>query len=274
MNDKIIHPFRHSSCMIKNRSGIVLEAAAALDQRGYPNKELINENISESFQDEVEIRLSPMKPLVSCILPTANRYKYIPLAIDYFLQQDYSNKELIIIDDGKESIGSIVPDDAQIKYYYTEPLGTVGVKRNYACDKANGEIIMHWDDDDWHASDWISKQVEFLLLSEADICGIEHVHFFSPITDTFWAGTAMNRNHPSNAHPWLNGATLAYWKSFWKKHPFLDKQKGEDDEFVMRSGAKIFAHDYIDGFVALLHPNNTTVKYFEDIRHKMKPGNV
>lgn len=206
--------------------------------------------------------------LVSCIMPTANRQKYIPYAIANFLSQDYPNTELVIIDDGKESISSLLPDHSKIKYFYTEPIGTIGKKRNDACKKANGQIIMHWDDDDWYAPDWISKQVDFLITSRADICGIEHVNFYSTQTDTLWVGTAKNRNNPAKPNQWLNGATIGYWKTFWVEHPFQDLQTGEDDNFIKNTGAKVFAHDYIDGFVSVLHPYNTTVKYFEGPIHK------
>lgn len=203
-------------------------------------------------------------PLVSCIMPTANRAKYVPFAIRYFLEQDYPKKELIIVDDGKDSIEYLLPKNPNIQYFYSKPLGTIGVKRNYACRQAKGEIIMHWDDDDWHAPDWISKQVNYLTTSGANVCGIEHVHFYSPVRDTFWLGTALNRKRAL----WLNGATFAYWKSFWELNPFQDLQTAEDDNFLRSPGAKIYAHDYIDGFVALLHPHNTTVKYFENPVHK------
>lgn len=204
-------------------------------------------------------------PSVSCIMPTADRDKYVVLAVQYFLEQDYKNADLIIVDDGKNPVGHLLPNDPKIRYFYSAPLGTVGAKRNYACDLAGGEVIMHWDDDDWHASNWISKQVFHLLRSGADITGIEHVHFFSPVADTFWIGTALNRQRAT----WLNGATLAYWRSFWKLHPFEDRQTAEDDFFLRSPGAKIHAHDYIDGFVAILHPHNTTVKYFENPAHKI-----
>jgi glycosyltransferase involved in cell wall biosynthesis len=207
------------------------------------------------------------QPLVTCIMPTANRQKFIPYAIEYFLQQDYPNTELVIIDDGRESAISLLPDNPTIRYFYTNPIGTIGLKRNYAIERASGEIIMHWDDDDWHAADWITQQVNFLHASGADISGIKHVNYFSPLMNIFWQGDADNRNNP-NSRTWLNGATLAYWKSFWEKFPFKDLQKGEDDEFIQSPGAKVFAHDYIDGFVAILHPDNTTVKSFENPRHK------
>ena len=202
------------------------------------------------------------QPLISCIMPTANRQKFVPLAINNFLLQDYTNTELVIIDDGKESISSLIPDDPRIKYFYSDPIGTIGKKRNYACQKTTGDIIMHWDDDDWYAPDWISKQLSYLKQSKADMCGIEHVHFYSPVTDTFWRGTTKNRNK-GYIRQWLSGATLAYWRSYWESTPFEDRNTGEDDSFIMSPGAKVFAHDYIDGFVALLHPKNTTVKYFE-----------
>jgi len=206
-------------------------------------------------------------PLVSCIMPTANREKYIPFAINYFLQQDYPNKELVIIDDGKYSVRHLIVDSPKIRYFYTEPLGTIGLKRNYAIKKSTGTIIMHWDDDDWHAHDWISQQVNFLLKTKADITGIKHVHYYSALMQTFWQGDSHNRNNP-NSRVWLNGATLAYLKSYWEKHPFEDLQKGEDDQFIQHADAKVYAHDYINGFVALLHPDNTTVKSFENPKYK------
>lgn len=202
-------------------------------------------------------------PLVSCIMPTANRAKFIPLAVDYFFNQDYENKELIIVDDGIEPIDSILPSDSRIKYYYDKAIGTIGVKRNYACERANGDIIMHWDDDDWYAKDWISKQVEALLTSGADITGLNRVVFYSPSVNKRWMYEDTDEDKP-----WLCGATMAYWKTLWEKHPFIDIQVGEDYDFVWNSGAKIFALDYFAGFVALLHPNNTSIKPVENPKHK------
>ena len=204
-------------------------------------------------------------PLVSCIMPTANRQKFIPFAIHYFLYQDYPNAELIIIDDGIESAKSLIPDHPRIRYFYSEPLGTIGVKRNYACEKAQVEIIMHWDDDDWYAPDWISKQLEALSTSNADITGLNTVLFYSPAVEKRWVYEDSDMEKP-----WLCGATMAYRKSFWQEHPFIDIQVGEDYDFVWNSGAKTFALDYFHGFIAILHANNTSIKPVENPRHKKK----
>lgn len=45
-------------------------------------------------------------------------------------------------------------------------------------------------------------------------------------------------------------------KAFWKKHKFKDLQIGEDDQFIINSGARIFAHDYYNGFIAIVHSSN------------------
>jgi hypothetical protein len=51
-------------------------------------------------------------PQISCLMPTADRRAFVPLAIRYFLAQDYPEKELIIVDDGADSVADLVPDDA------------------------------------------------------------------------------------------------------------------------------------------------------------------
>ena len=203
------------------------------------------------------------KPLVSCIMPTANRLKFIPSAIKYFLEQDYTNAELVIIDDGINAARHLIPDNPKIRYFYSQPIGTIGIKRNVACERAKGEIIIHWDDDDWYAPDWISKQTEALLTSGADITGLNRVIFFSPFLDKRFMYEDTEEDKP-----WLCGATMAYRKKFWKEHPFVDLQVGEDYDFVWNSGAKIFALDYLAGFVAVLHPYNTSIKPVENPKHK------
>src|SRR5438874_1492302 len=99
-------------------------------------------------------------PLVSCIMPTHNRRAFVPQAIEYFLRQDYPNKELIIVDDGTDPVSDLVPADERIHYIRLDVKQPIGTKRNLACQEARGSIIIHWDDDDWHASYQLSYQVE------------------------------------------------------------------------------------------------------------------
>ena len=56
------------------------------------------------------------QPLVSCVMPTADRRLFVPLAIRNFQSQDYTNKELVIVDDGADCVADLVPEDPQIRY--------------------------------------------------------------------------------------------------------------------------------------------------------------
>ena len=204
------------------------------------------------------------KPYVSCIMPTANRENFIPYTLDIFLNQDYRDVELVIVDDGKRSVQHLIPDHPRIKYYYVDPIGSIGSKRNYACEKAKGEIIMHWDDDDWYAYDWITRTLTFIKSSNADICGLNNILFYSPLVGKFWRYKDENKDRP-----YIAGATMAYKKDFWRNHPFKDIQIGEDYDYIWNSGATIFAHEYSAGFIATLHARNTTLKPFENPNHKI-----
>src|SRR5581483_6186815 len=90
-------------------------------------------------------------PLVTCIMPTADRRHFVAHAIRHFLAQGHPRRELVIVDDGADSVADLVPADTRIRYLRLSARATVGKKRNLACAAAAGEIIVHFDDDDWSA---------------------------------------------------------------------------------------------------------------------------
>ncbi len=104
-------------------------------------------------------------PLVSCIMPTSNRRAFVPRAIACFQSQNYLEKELIILDDGNDSVADLVPDDPGIRYVRLPERLPLGAKRNECVRLARGGLVMHWDDDDWHAPRRIRCQVDALLAS-------------------------------------------------------------------------------------------------------------
>ncbi|OJW85070.1 MAG: hypothetical protein BGO69_01775 [Bacteroidetes bacterium 46-16] len=188
-------------------------------------------------------------------MPTANRQRFIPTAINLFLRQDYPERELVIIDDGEHSIADLVPEQPNIRYVRLDgPKSVTGRKRNIACGEAKGDIIVHWDDDDWYAPDWVSLQVNMLQQTKADIVGLSKLYFYAPDTGKCW------RYAYYGAREWVAGATMAYRKKFWEKRPFKEIQIGEDNEFAWRSGGKVYPHAYRDGFVSIIHNRNTSRK--------------
>lgn len=200
-------------------------------------------------------------PLVSCIMPTYNRRLFFSRAVEYFLRQDYPERELIIIDDGTDPVSDLVPADSRIRYLRMEKRGAIGAKRNLACEIANGKIIAHWDDDDWNAPWRLSYQVKNLLQEKADICGLNRLFFYDPVSDQAWQFV-----YPGGRRQWLAGGTLCYKKSFWQRNPFPSIDVGEDNRFIWGSSPKkILALQDINFYVALVHAGNTSSKRTGDI---------
>jgi ADP-heptose:LPS heptosyltransferase/glycosyltransferase involved in cell wall biosynthesis/SAM-dependent methyltransferase len=165
--------------------------------------------------------------LVSCIMPTADRRAFVGRAVEYFLRQDYGAKELIVVDDGEDAVGDLMPADARVRYVRVSGKLTVGAKRNLACEQARGEFIAHWDDDDWHAPRRLSYQVGELSESGAEVCGIRELLFYEP-----GAGRAWRYVYPAGQRLWLSGSSLCYRRAFWAANRFADISIGEDARFV------------------------------------------
>jgi len=116
-------------------------------------------------------------PKVSVILPARNEERFIGKCLDSLIEQDYSNYEIIVIDDSSDDSTSkiileyakknskIIPVSAR-----TKPDGWMG--KNWACmegyKKATGEILLFTDADTKHSQNVISLAVTHLLSFDLD----------------------------------------------------------------------------------------------------------
>jgi glycosyltransferase involved in cell wall biosynthesis len=176
-------------------------------------------------------------PLVSCIMPTFDRRPFIPQAIRCFLGQDYPNLELIVLDDGTDPIANLIPSDPRVTYVRLLERKSVGAKRNLACERARGEFIVHWDDDDWYPSSRVRVQVGALRARGADVCGTSVVYYHDPAQRRAWC-----YRYSSSPVTWVGGNTLAYRREAWARVKFPEIQIGEDSQFIWRFAA----HQVVD----------------------------
>jgi len=102
--------------------------------------------------------------MVSVVIPTYNRARFIAKAIASVLDQTYRDFEIIVVDDGStdqtqeklESYG-----DRIITHSYTPNRG-VSYARNRGIDLARGTYIAFLDSDDFWKPEKLKKQMEFL----------------------------------------------------------------------------------------------------------------
>ncbi len=93
-------------------------------------------------------------PFFSVLVPVYNQENYIRQCLDSILAQDFSDYELIIVDDGSTDASAKICDDYQkehpekITVFHKENEGLI-LARKTALSFAKGEYILHVDSDDY-----------------------------------------------------------------------------------------------------------------------------
>ena len=118
-----------------------------------------------------------IKPQVSVIIPTYNRGWIIKEAIDSVLAQDYTEFELIVVDDGSTDHTSDVLDSyGDVIKVFSQKNKGVSAARNRGIEEASGTFIAFLDSDDLWLSQKLSVQIEFFNQTpDALICQTEEV---------------------------------------------------------------------------------------------------
>jgi glycosyltransferase involved in cell wall biosynthesis len=169
--------------------------------------------------------------LVSCICITQNRRFFLRQAIEQWKRALCTHiptkSEFVILDGSEKSSAHLLYPLKGVRYFHepSEPHSGTGKAHNRACELAEGEIIIQWDDDDWQSPDRIVKQVAAL---EA------HPEGAFAFTSQFWwyhlaerrAAKAISWQHGGSA-----GATFAYHRKVWEQQRFREVEQGEDSFF-------------------------------------------
>lgn len=117
-----------------------------------------------------------MYKMVSIIVPVYNVTNYLNKCLDSLLKQDFSDYEILLIDDGStdDSFGiceRYAEKFSRIKLY-SKKNGGLSDARNYALDRSNGLYIMFVDGDDYVPENCLSIMIDQAIKSDADIiCG-------------------------------------------------------------------------------------------------------
>ena len=105
-----------------------------------------------------------VQPYFSIIVPCYNRADILPDTVASILRQEYTDFELILVDDGsRDNTQAIVETikDPRVRYFYKEN-GERGAARNYGALQARGRYLNFFDSDDEMYSNHLRVVKEFL----------------------------------------------------------------------------------------------------------------
>lgn len=164
-----------------------------------------------------------MKPFFSIVVATYNRAQFLPVTIGSIQAQDFTDFELLIVDDGskdntREVIDVLMQTDKRIKYIYQENKER-GAARNLGLKNALGDYVLFFDSDDFMKKNHLENMHQLILenpdcnfyaskflfkeknqLIEAPVCqmksgkyGIDFVLSGNPVATLF----VVKRSNPS-----------------------------------------------------------------------------
>jgi glycosyltransferase involved in cell wall biosynthesis len=169
--------------------------------------------------------------LVSILIPCYNAQAWAGQAIESALAQTWSEKEVIVVDDGSSdgSLEVIKKFGARIRWE-TGPNRGGNVARNRLLELARGEWLQYLDADDYLLPPKIERQVGFLR--DHPTCDV----VYSPVLFENWSGGALFQRVtaiPEPRDPWI---LLARWGlpqtggPLWKRRALIDVNGWKPDQ--------------------------------------------
>lgn len=200
---------------------------------------------------------------ISVITPTYKREKDLLRMIRYYRQQTHPDKELLILDDSptpSAAVQKAVEKDPQIQYFHSTVRQNNGTKRNFLIEKASGEIIAHFDDDDYYAPPYLELMVK--QMKDFDLIKLNGWFTYCPAQRFFayWDTTRFMGRH-YKLHPtkplelvetryfgpdamkgflWGYGFTYVYRRHIFDDVQFSDVYHTSDYDFITQAMQKGF----------------------------------
>ncbi len=199
-----------------------------------------------------------MLPFVSVLTPTKDRREFIPQLLRLYAAQTWpaDRRELVLLDDGRDRVGDLLPaDDPHIRYATLDERTPLGTKRNKLCELARGEFIVHMDDDDYYAPHRIERAVAALEASGADVVGKTELAFYDLATRLIHQTPPIGKKHAT-------AGSMAYRRTYWEAHPWAADPHTEERQFLANFAAHLVqldmpAHEVV---LCISHGNNTLPK--------------
>jgi glycosyltransferase involved in cell wall biosynthesis len=131
------------------------------------------------------------QPLVSIVIPTYNHAKYLKIALDSVVSQEYTNWEALVINNySSDNTEDVVRSfsDSRIKLINYKNNGIIGASRNLGISLAKGEWIAFLDSDDAWFPEKLLACISFL---DDEVGLISHaLHWIGDLDRIVYSGPA------------------------------------------------------------------------------------
>ncbi len=204
---------------------------------------------------------------VSIVVPTRARPRRHRRLYQLFANQTHAGCELLVFEDGDQPSPFFTAlGDPRVRYRHSTQALSLGEKRNWLALEASGDVLVHFDDDDYYGPTYVEQMVA--ALGEADLVKLSGFHIYSLGHDvlSFWDQTSVAATHvrlesgrplelfhtaglsEAQRERWRldnllgYGFSYVYRRALWERVAFPPVGHGEDRAFViaaLEAGAAI-----------------------------------
>lgn len=214
-------------------------------------------------------------PYFSLILPVYNVEKYVKRCVNSLLRQEYTDYEIILVDDGStDSSGSIcdkLADKNNNIFAYHKENGGLSDARNYGMDRAKGNYILFIDSDDWVDEKLLISLHNHLNKSNVDILKfgfqkMQEGNYKNTFFSYFNIGVYDRRQIEETILPYTIGPKRLFCyeqnacKSVWSHVYSLNFLRENNIRFV--SEREILNEDYLFNLHTLLYAKSLEVTHY------------
>ena len=197
------------------------------------------------YLDKFE-NISDKTPKVSIILPARNEEEFIGKCLESFVKQDYTNYEIIAVDDSSDDntwkiINEYAKNNEKVVPVKADPKPEGWMGKNWACIEgfkhAVGDLLLFTDADTTYSKSVVSLAVAHLLSEKLDvltviprlICVDALTKITLPMLSTFLHSrySALNVNNPKKGIGYFFGSFFIIRKEIYEKIGTHEKVKHE-----------------------------------------------
>jgi glycosyltransferase involved in cell wall biosynthesis len=227
-------------------------------------------------------------PQASIITPTFNRQTFLPALWECVGAQSVQDIEWLVHDHSPQRAALFdAINDPRVRYVHVPQEISIGAKRNYLCDAANGEVIVHFDDDDFYAPHYVESMLSLMRDQNADIVKLFGFFLYQPKHKVFayWdlerdfplhfrlspadQPSAMSNNGQMPGR-WGYGFSYVFHRKVWQAAQFPDQNHGEDSVFANTAVQQLKfrsagMQDATRSCLHIIHASNTSIAFPQQI---------
>jgi len=170
------------------------------------------------------------RPMVSCVVATADRPHFLAQLIRCFLRQTWPAKELIVVDSGKESVEQLCAEAPGVRRIHTSAETSLAERLNLGLEISNGTLLQKLDDDDYYHPGFLERAISTILRVETAKSIVAW--------DCFHVVLRGEEKLRFSGHGWAAGGTLCFPRELWERTRFRGDAPS-DYFFINDSGATL-----------------------------------